>query len=97
MKKDTIANIVTAIIIILAIVVTVIIVITKDAKTAQLWKESRQIVPHNICAGDTLNGLYYQYNPQGIDIGPWVEQVKELNNMSSSDIYVGDKLLIYVN
>lgn len=97
MKRDTIANIITAIVIIIAIAITVIIVIAKDAKASELWKESREIIVHHICTGDTLNGLYYQYNPQGIDIGPWVEQVKELNNMSSSNIYAGDTILIYVN
>ena len=97
MKKETIANIIAAIVLVLAIAVTVIVVITKDAKAEQAWKESREIVSHYVCTGDTLHGLYYQYNPQGIDIEPWTEQVKELNNMNNSGLYAGDTILIYIN
>jgi hypothetical protein len=97
MKRDTIANIITAIVIIAAIAITVTTMIVKDVKAGQLWKESREIIEHHIVSGDTLHGLYYQYNPQGISIGIWTEQIKELNNMSNSNLYVGETILIYVN
>ena len=50
--------------------------------------------PYTVVAGDTLDGLYYQYG--GGDYRRWRYEVKRLNGMEDSGLYAGDEIVILV-
>ncbi|MDP4092764.1 MAG: LysM peptidoglycan-binding domain-containing protein [Bacillota bacterium] len=46
-----------------------------------------------VSSGDTLWGIAEKYN-QGSDIRETVYEIKKLNKLESSDIYIGQKLIV---
>lgn len=50
--------------------------------------------PYTVMAGDTLDGLYYQYG--GGSLPKWRYEVKQLNGMEDSGLYAGDEIVILV-
>ena len=48
--------------------------------------------PYTVVAGDTLDGLYYQYGGGGLE--KWRHEVRKINRMEDSCLYIGDEILI---
>lgn len=59
------------------------------------WEASREVITIYVESGDTLDELGYKYKPEWMDVREYREQVKELNNMESSDLYMGQELKLY--
>jgi hypothetical protein len=101
MKFNKSTTTIITVIVIIVIAMITIATIRNDARSKQealeAWVSSREIVEVVVQPGDTLSGLYYQYAPKGIDMYPWIEDIQELNNMSSCNLFAGDRLLIYIN
>lgn len=45
-----------------------------------------------VCAGDTLDGLYYRYG--GGDYHRWRYEMKKANNMTDSGLYIGNEITV---
>lgn len=70
--------------------------ITYVAHTLQTdWTDDYATTQVYIQAGDTLWSIAEEYAPDGIDICDYMHEVRKLNNMTSSDIYVGDVITVY--
>lgn len=59
------------------------------------WESTREVITIYVEGGDTLDELGYQYKPSWMDIREYREEIKELNGMQSSDLYMGQKLKLY--
>lgn len=73
----------------------VIINIAKDIYNWEEWNENKIVFSVVVQEGDTLYNYGYQYKPDWMDIRDYCEEVKELNNMSSSTIWVYQNLKLY--
>ena len=49
-----------------------------------------------VSSGDTLWNLCAQYKPERMDLRDFIEKVKYENNMESSEIFMGQELMIPV-
>lgn len=45
-----------------------------------------------VCAGDTLDGLYYRYGGGALE--KWRYDMKKVNGMSESGLYIGDEIIV---
>lgn len=48
--------------------------------------------PYTVVAGDTLDGLYYQYG--GGNLEEWRYEMKKVNGMTESGLYAGDEIVV---
>jgi hypothetical protein len=60
------------------------------------WEQSREVITIAIRSGDTLDEIGYKYKPSWMDVREYREAIRSLNNMPTSDLYVGSTLDIYV-
>lgn len=60
------------------------------------WKADRHIIEVTVSAYDTLDDFGYQYKPEWMDIREYRDYIAELNNLTSSDLYIGQTLKLYV-
>lgn len=60
------------------------------------WYEDRHIADITVTSGDTLDAFGYQYKPEWMDVREYREYILDLNNLTSSDLYVGQTLKLYV-
>lgn len=49
---------------------------------------------HSVSYGDTLWSIANEYKPCDVSTGEFVYEIKEINNMTTSNINVGDLLII---
>lgn len=73
----------------------VIINIGKDIYRWHEWNENKIVFTMVVQEGDTLFDYGYQYKPDWMDIRDYCEEVKELNNTSSSTICAYQNLKLY--
>ena len=59
------------------------------------WVSTREVIEVVVGSGDTLDGYYYQYAPDGIDKRQWRQDVLDLNDMDNCMLYAGDVILVY--
>lgn len=59
------------------------------------WEEQREVITVQVCYGDTLDEICYEYKPSWMDIREYRYEVMELNNMESSTIYANTTLRLY--
>lgn len=85
----------TMILLLLLTVSCVIINIAKDIHNWHEWNEAKTVFIVTIKEGDTLYNYGYQCKPDWMDIRDYCEEVKELNNMSSSTICAYQNLKLY--
>ena len=45
---------------------------------------------------DTLWGIALSYCPESVDVRKWIDDVERLNGRTSSDIYSGETIKVYV-
>lgn len=69
--------------------------IAKDIHNWHEWNETKTVFTVIVQEGDTLYNYGYQYKPDWMDIRDYCEEVKELNNMSSSTICAYQDLKLY--
>lgn len=69
--------------------------IAKDIRNWKEWNENKVVFMVVVQQGDTLYDYGYQYKPDWMDIRDYCEEVKELNNMSSSTICAYQNLKLY--
>ena len=72
-----------------------IINIVKDIRNWNEWNENKVVFMVVVQQDDTLYDYGYQYKPDWMDIRDYCEEVKELNNMSSSTICAYQNLKLY--
>ena len=59
------------------------------------WKSTREVITVYVESGDTLDELGYRYKPSWMDIREYREEIKELNDMQDSYLYMGQELKLY--
>lgn len=69
--------------------------IAKDIYDWHEWNETKTVFIVTVKDGDTLYNYGYQYKPDWMDIRDYCEEVKGLNNMSSSTICAYQDLKLY--
>lgn len=67
----------------------------QKAEQRSEWEETREVITIHICSGDTLDEIGYEFKPEWMDIREYRESIKELNNLDSCMLYVGQELKIY--
>ena len=60
------------------------------------WEQSREVTTILVAPNDTLYDIANEYRPSWMDVREYIYEVKVLNNMDNSDIYVGDAIKVYV-
>ena len=90
----------------ISIFVTIIVMIStvwvaahtiRENKTLRAeWETTREVITVTVQYGDTLDGFGYKYKPSWMDVRDYREQVKDLNRMTSSTLYEGQTLKLYV-
>lgn len=69
--------------------------IVKDIRNWNEWNENKVVFMVVVQQDDTLYDYGYQYKPDWMDVRDYCEEVKELNNMSSSTICAYQNLKLY--
>lgn len=69
--------------------------IVKDIRNWKEWNENKVVFMVVVQQDDTLYDYGYQYKPDWMDIRDYCEEVRELNNMSSSTICAYQNLKLY--
>ena len=59
------------------------------------WVETRTIETVRVAPNQTLWQFAEEYKPDFMDTREYIYEVKELNNLSDSYLYVGDELQVY--
>ena len=85
-----------------AFAISAILVLTFTASTIKdvrsrnaEWKSSREVITVYVESGDTLDEFGYKYKPEWMDVREYREEIKELNGMQNSDLYMGQELKLY--
>ena len=60
------------------------------------WESTREVITVRVCSGDTLDGFGYEYKPSWMDVREYREQIKDLNDMSTSTLYANTTIKLYV-
>lgn len=60
-----------------------------DTSIAKIDKREAETVEYTITSGETLWSISKKYTPVSKDIRQTISEIKELNNMNNSNIYVG--------
>ena len=60
------------------------------------WKADRHITEVTVSHGDTLDEFGYQFKPEWMDIREYRDYIIDLNNLTSSDLHIGQTLKFYV-
>lgn len=60
------------------------------------WEQNREVTTILVAPNDTLYDIAEEYKPSWMDTREYVYEIKVLNGMTTSDIYVGDTIDIYV-
>ena len=80
----------------ICILAILIIGITYTAHTLQSdWTNDCATTKVYIQSGDTLWSIAEQYVPDGVDICEYMYEIRQLNNMTSGDVYAGDVITVY--
>jgi uncharacterized protein YpuA (DUF1002 family) len=80
----------------ICILALLIIGITYTTHTLQTdWTDEYTTTKVYVQSGDTLWSIAEQYVPDGIDIRDYMYEIRELNNMTTSDVYAGDVITVY--
>ena len=82
--------------IVLAILIVAICQISFVNDRYAEWYDSRYITEVVVYSGDTLDGFGYQYKPKWMDVREYREYILELNGLTSSALYIGQTLKLYV-
>jgi hypothetical protein len=61
------------------------------------WVETRTVETIRVAPNETMWQIAEQYKPDFMDTREYIYEVKTLNNMSDTYLYVGDKLLVYTD
>lgn len=69
--------------------------IVKDIRNWNEWNENKVVFIVVVQQDDTLYDYGYQYKPDWMGVRDYCEEVKELNNMSSSTICAYQNLKLY--
>jgi uncharacterized membrane protein len=75
------------------IIVMVVLLITVLFIGTSYGYKPTENIQHSVQPGDTLWNIAQQYNPNG-DVRKTVYEIKKLNNLTTSDIYAGETLVI---
>lgn len=85
-------------IILLCIVLTVgalVYTIVDHGNRVATWANTREVITIVVERGDTLDEFGYKYKPDWMDVREYREYIKELNDMDTSSLYVGQELKLY--
>ena len=81
---------------IVVVLIVTIIAFVKSYNTMHQWDTNKEIITVRVKSGDTLWDYAKQYAPSGMDIRSYILEIVELNDLSSSEIYAGQILDLYV-
>lgn len=59
------------------------------------WIENRQVETIRVAPNETLWAIAEEYKPDFMDTRDYIYEIKELNNMQDTYLYMGDELYIY--
>ena len=85
-----------ALLIALALCAVAICIISVWVHRYTEWNDDRHIAEVVVSHGDTLDGFGYQYKPEWMDVREYREYILDLNNLTSSDLHIGQTLKLYV-
>ena len=83
----------------MAAIVTLVatIKLVGDHKRHTEWEQSRGVATVYVAPNDTLWDIAEEYKPSWMDTREYICEIKTLNGKSSSMVYEGERLTVYVN
>jgi LysM repeat protein len=85
---------------VIAVVITSLVVlysVVQDHAIHNEWVESRTIETIRVAPNETMWQIAEEYKPSWMDTREYIYEVKELNNLSDTYLYVGDEIQIYIS
>jgi LysM repeat protein len=61
------------------------------------WVETRTTTTVRVAPNETLWQIAETYKPSWMDTREYIYEIKELNNLSDTYLYVGDEIQIYIS
>ena len=85
---------------VIAVVITSLVAlysITQSHAQHNEWVETRTTTTVRVVPNETLWQIAETYKPSWMDTREYIHEVKELNNLSDTYLYVGDEIKIYIS
>ena len=85
---------------VVAVVITSLVVLYSVVQSHAIhneWVESRTIETIRVAPNETMWQIAEEYKPSWMDTREYIYEVKELNNLSDTYLYVGDELQVYID
>lgn len=85
----------TFVILICAVITIFSVMANQDNAKMTEWEQNREVITVTVPKGVGIDYFGAKYAPKYLDIRKYREQIKELNDMKSSTLYVGQTLKVY--
>lgn len=70
--------------------------VNHDNKLKAEWEHNREVITVVVHNGDTLWDITNEYRPTWMTADEYMYDIKQLNDMTTSNLCVGDRLKVYV-
>ena len=80
---------------IVVVLAAIILILILTGLTNAEPDKQYEIITYTVSNGDTLDGIYYEYNVD-MPLEKWRYEVNKLNGKEQSGLMVGEELKIYV-
>ena len=87
MKNDNKETLIAAVVVLLIVTVSFLLYLYFSG-SSEPYSEMR----YTVQCGDTLDGLYYRYGGGALE--KWRYDMKKVNGMSESGLYIGDEIIV---
>jgi hypothetical protein len=74
---------------------TATVVVGREQAQSAEWEDSREVITITVQSGDTVDGYWAEYAPDWMSRDEYRYEIKQLNDMDSCVLYIGDTIQIY--